>query len=215
MFDRIASRYDVANHVLSAGVDFWWRRRAAQIVQRWNPGRVLDLATGSGDLALAIEKKLPEAEVTGAYFSPAMLEVARRKGLRRTVAADALHLPFSDAAFDCVTIAFGLRNTADWGAALREMARVLTATGHLLVLDFSIPTGAIRPLYRFYLHRCLPRLAALVTGQKDAYGYLGASIEKFPSGPAMLELISDNGFNSGDAISLTGGIATIYVAQKA
>ena len=143
-----------------------------------------------------------------------MLEVARRKGVRETVLADALQLPFEAGSFDCVTVAFGLRNMADWGAALREMARVLRASGHLLVLDFSLPAGALRPAYRFYLHRCLPLLASLVTGQRDAYDYLGRSIEKFPNGREMVELIEKNGFTNASAEPLTGGIATIYVAEK-
>lgn len=214
MFDRIAPRYDLANHVLSGGVDFWWRARAVRLVRQWSPQRVLDLATGSGELAIAITKKLPASEVTGADFAPEMLKRARAKGLQRTIVADALRLPFPAASFDCVTIAFGLRNMEDWAAALREIARVLRAGGRLLVLDFSIPNGAFRPIYRFYLHRCLPALAAFVTRQRDAYDYLGASIEQFPSGRAMLELISQNGFGSATATPLTGGIATIYTAEK-
>ncbi|CAN5575659.1 bifunctional demethylmenaquinone methyltransferase/2-methoxy-6-polyprenyl-1,4-benzoquinol methylase UbiE [soil metagenome] len=214
MFDRIASRYDLANHLLSGGADFWWRSRAARLVEEWQPARLLDLATGSGDLALVIGRKLPECEITAADFSPAMLEIARRKGVAKTVLADALQLPFSDGSFDCVTVAFGLRNMRDWGAALREMARVLTPGGHVLVLDFSMPAGALRPLYRVYLHRCLPLLAAAVTGQKDAYEYLGASIEQFPSGSHMTALMEENGFSSPKALPLTGGIATIYTAVK-
>ena len=213
MFDRIAARYDIANHLLSGGVDFWWRYRAAEIVRKWRPNRVLDLATGSGDLALAIAGKLPQTEVTGADFSAEMLARARSKGLERTVIADALHLPFEKETFDCLTVAFGLRNMVDWGTALQEMARVLVPGGHLLVLDFSLPTGALQPIYRFYLHRCLPLLASVVTGQKDAYDYLGASIENFPSGNAMLSLVQANGFHSPEAIPLTGGIATIYTAR--
>jgi demethylmenaquinone methyltransferase/2-methoxy-6-polyprenyl-1,4-benzoquinol methylase len=214
MFDRIAPRYDLANHVLSGGVDFLWRRRVAKIVENWQPKRVLDLATGSGDLALAIQCRLPEATIVAADFSPEMLEVARQKGVRETVLADALQLPFDTESFDCVTVAFGLRNMADWAAALREMARVLRPGGHLLVLDFSLPIGPLRPAYRFYLHRCLPLLASIVTGHKAAYDYLGGSIEKFPSGGEMIELIEKNGFATASAKPLTGGIATIYVAQK-
>jgi demethylmenaquinone methyltransferase/2-methoxy-6-polyprenyl-1,4-benzoquinol methylase len=213
MFGRIARRYDLANHVLSGGADFLWRRRAAKIVEAWQPRRVLDLATGSGDLALALQRRLPQAAIVAADFSPEMLEVARRKGVRETMLADALQLPFEASSFDCVTVAFGLRNMADWGAALREMSRVLRVGGHLLVLDFSLPVGALRPAYRFYLHRCLPLLASLVTGQRDAYDYLGRSIEKFPSGEEMVELIDRNGFANASAKPLTGGIATIYTAQ--
>jgi demethylmenaquinone methyltransferase/2-methoxy-6-polyprenyl-1,4-benzoquinol methylase len=215
MFGRIARRYDLANHLLSGGADFLWRRRAAKIVADWRPHDVLDLATGSGDLALTLQRRLPDAAVTAADFSPEMLEVARGKGVANTVLADALQLPFENASFDCVTVAFGLRNMADWDRALREMSRVLRDRGHLLVLDFSIPTGAVRPAYRFYLHRCLPLLASIVTGQRAAYDYLGGSIEKFPSGAAMLELIERNAFTMATAQPLTGGIATIYVAEKA
>ncbi|MEO8440508.1 MAG: ubiquinone/menaquinone biosynthesis methyltransferase [Spartobacteria bacterium] len=214
MFQRVARRYDLANHLLSAGFDFSWRARAARMVQEWNPTRVLDLATGSGDLALTIAQKLPQAEVTGADFCPEMLEQAKAKGLARTVVADALHLPFPDASFEAVTVAFGLRNMADWGAALAEVARVLAPGGHLLVLDFSLPRGRLRPIYRAYLHHVLPLVAGLLTGEKQAYDYLGASIEKFPSGPAMCELIESSGFKEATARPLSGGIVAIYTAAR-
>jgi demethylmenaquinone methyltransferase/2-methoxy-6-polyprenyl-1,4-benzoquinol methylase len=113
-----------------------------------------------------------------------------------------------------VTVAFGLRNMADWDRALTEMRRVLREHGHLLILDFSLPTGALRPAYRFYLHGCLPLFAGIVTGQKAAYDYLGGSIEKFPSGEAMLKLIEQNGFTDAVAEPLTGGIATMYTATR-
>lgn len=212
MFDRIADRYDLANHLLSGGVDLWWRHCAVSTLQKWQPHRVLDLATGSGDLARAIVRKLPHVEVTAADFSPEMLAVARRKGVRRTVLADALNLPFPDGEFDCVTVAFGLRNMVDWAAALREMARVIAPGGHVLVLDFSIPAGLLRPMYSFYLQRVLPRLASLVTGNEEAYSYLAASIRSFPSGVEMTSLINRNGFHSAAAFPLTAGIAAIYTA---
>lgn len=214
MFSRIARRYDLANHVLSAGADFVWRARAARLVESWQPARILDLATGSGDLARAIHRRLPNAKIAAADFSPEMLAIARSKGVRETIVADALNLPFADNSFDCVTIAFGLRNIANWGAALREMARVLASDGHLLVLDFSLPRSSLRAPYRFYLHYCLPRLAGLLTGQKEAYDYLGASIEEFPSGDEMLRLIEANHFRSASARSMTGGIVAIYTATK-
>lgn len=214
MFGRIARRYDLANHLLSGGADFLWRRRAAKIVQAWRPRRVLDLATGSGDLALAMQRRVPEATITAADFSPEMLSVAQGKGVRKTVLADATQLPFENGSFDCVTVAFGLRNMWDWGLALREMSRVLHSGGHLLVLDFSLPSGPLRSAYRFYLHRCLPGLASLVTGEKAAYDYLGGSIEKFPSGEEMVRLIEANGFAAATAEPRTGGIATIYAGQK-
>jgi demethylmenaquinone methyltransferase/2-methoxy-6-polyprenyl-1,4-benzoquinol methylase len=214
MFERVARRYDLANHLLSGGLDFWWRERASAIVRQGQPRRILDLATGSGDLALTMARKLPKAQITGADFSPAMLAVARGKGLTNTVQADALRLPFADGVFDAVTVAFGLRNMSDWNAALTEMARVLEPGGRLLVLDFSLPYGFLRPLYRAYLHHVLPWLAGIVTGEKQAYEYLGASIEKFPSGAAMCELIESNGFHRATAEPLSGGIATVYCATK-
>jgi len=214
MFDHIAQRYDVANHLLSAGLDFFWRQRAAEIVRRWQPRRVLDLATGSGDLALTIAKRLPQSEITGVDFSPEMLAVARRKGLTKTVVADVLNLPFPEASFDVVTVAFGLRNMADWSAALTEMRRVLSLGGHLLVLEFSLPHGVLRPIYRTYLHHILPRIAGLLTREKGAYQYLGDSIEKFPSGAALCDLIGQNGFAEASDEPLSGGVVTIYRAEK-
>ena len=214
MFGRIARRYDLANHLLSGGADFLWRRRAAKIVAGWQPRDVLDLATGSGDLALALQQRLPGAAITAADFSPEMLEVAREKGVAKTILADALELPFESESFDCVTVAFGLRNMADWDRALREMCRVLRSQGHLLVLDFSIPGRLLQPVYRFYLHHCLPLFASIVTGEKAAYDYLGGSIEKFPAGAAMRGLIEKSGFTMASAEPLTGGIATIYTGEK-
>ena len=215
MFGSIAARYDIANHLLSCGIDFSWRERAARIVTGWHPHSVADLATGTGDLALALQKKLPDAEIAGVDFLPEMLELAKQKGLRQPVLADAMNLPFGDGSFDCVTIAFGLRNLENCTAALGEMSRVIKSNGHLLVLEFSLPTTPIlRALYRFYLHRCLPLLGSSLTGEKNAYDYLGDSIEEFPSGDAMCRLMVENGFTSPTFEPLTGGIVTIYTATK-
>jgi demethylmenaquinone methyltransferase / 2-methoxy-6-polyprenyl-1,4-benzoquinol methylase len=215
MFASIATHYDLANHVLSCGLDFYWRARAAKIVDAWRPHTIADLATGTGDLARAMQKKLPYAEVTGVDFLPEMLELARRKGVRRVVLADAMKLPFDDGSFDCVTIAFGLRNLENCSAALAETWRVLNARGHLLVLEFSLPTTPIlRAAYRFYLHRCLPLVGSFLTQKKSAYDYLGDSIEEFPSGIAMCELMRGTGYVSSRFERLTGGIVTIYTAGK-
>lgn len=215
MFSAIAERYDLANHVLSCGCDFYWRKRAAGIVAGWQPGQILDLATGTGDLARALQKRLPRAEITGADFSEPMLEVAKAKGVGRTKLADALALPFSDGSFDCVTIAFGLRNLQNWDAALTEIGRVLRHGGRVLVLEFSLPRlSVLRAPYRFYLHCCMPRMGSFLTGKKTAYDYLGESIEKFPSGDALLTLMSNAGFKNARAEALTGGIVTIYTATK-
>jgi len=215
MFGSIARRYDFANHVLSCGIDLYWRARTADIVVAWQPDKIADLATGTGDLALALQKKLPDADITGVDFLPEMLELARRKGVRQVVLADAMRLPFADASFDCVTIAFGLRNLENYSAALAEMSRVLNTNGHLLVLEFSLPTIPIlRAAYRFYLHRCLPLLGSFLTQRKSAYSYLGDSVEEFPSGNAMCDLMRANGYVRPSFEPLTGGIATIYTATK-
>ena len=215
MFGSIATRYDLANHILSCGADFYWRNRAAQLVASWQPKDVVDLATGTGDLALAIQERLPHAQVVGADFLPEMLELAKRKGVRQTIAADAMSLPFADSSFDCVTVAFGLRNMERWSKALQEMARILRANSHLLVLEFSLPRLSIfRGLYRFYLHRCLPLVGSFITRQKNAYDYLGESIEEFPSGETMLQLMEGNGFDNANAQPLSGGIVTMYSAEK-
>ena len=214
LFGVIARRYDLANRVLSMGFDAGWRRRAARIVEKWRPARVLDLATGSGDIALAIAKACPEAAVIGADFCLPMLQEARRKGVASLIQADGLRLPFSDGAFDAITIAFGLRNMESWQDGLAEMARVLRGGGHVLVLDFSVPRPPLRGIYRFYLHRILPRLAAILTGDRGAYEYLGASIEKFPQGDEMCALIAAAGFDEVKCETLTGGIVSLYSARR-
>jgi demethylmenaquinone methyltransferase/2-methoxy-6-polyprenyl-1,4-benzoquinol methylase len=214
MFGRIARRYRLANTILSGGLDPLWRRRAARIVQAWSPHSVLDVATGSGDLARTIEDACPDAEVTGSDFSPEMLEVARTLGSRRLVQADALALPFPSASFDVVTVAFGLRNMASWPGALSEMSRVLKEGGHLLVLDFSVPPQPLRWLYRPYLHHVLPKLAGWLTGEGDAYRYLGDSIEAFPHGAALCALIEEAGFVTAKCQRLSGGIVSLYTASK-
>ena len=215
MFGSIATRYDLANHLLSCGIDFYWRRRAADIVAAWQPKKIVDLATGTGDLALALQQEMPDAEIVGVDFLKEMIELAKAKGVRHTVVADAMNLPFPDNSFDCATVAFGLRNMEDYGRALREMSRVLAPNGHLLVLEFSLPTRPVlRAIYRFYLHRCLPLFGSLLTGKKSAYDYLGDSIEEFPSGRTMLRLIEASGFENARAEPLTGGIVTIHVAGK-
>lgn len=215
IFGSIASRYDLANHLLSCGIDFYWRRRAADIVARWQPRKVIDLATGTGDLALALQRKLPGAEIIGIDFLPEMLEMARKKGVRHTNLANAMNLPFGDASFDCATVAFGLRNMENWSAALKEMARVLKTGGRLMVLEFSLPQKRLLcAIYRLYLHRCVPWLGSVLTGRRNAYAYLGDSIERFPNGSAMCELMAGNGFVNATAQPLTGGIVSIYTAAK-
>lgn len=214
IFSAIAGRYDLANHLLSGGLDFLWRRRAARIVSGWAPRRILDLATGSGDLALAMERAVPGARIVGADFCLPILRMAAAKHCRNLVVADGTRLPFADGAFDTVTVAFGLRNMSSWPQALREMSRVLAPGGHVLVLDFSMPRPPLAPLYRLYLHRILPLLAGAITGQRAGYKYLGESIEAFPSGDAMCSLICAHGFAKAETKPLAAGIVSIYTARK-
>jgi demethylmenaquinone methyltransferase/2-methoxy-6-polyprenyl-1,4-benzoquinol methylase len=173
------------------------------------------LATGSGDLARSLGRACPRAVIIGADFCLPMLKVAQAKAIPHLVQADGLHLPFRDASFDALTVAFGLRNMADWKEALREMARVLRPGGLLLVMDFSLPEfGPWRRIYRFYLHKILPWFAAAITGNKEAYEYLGSSIEAFPSGREMQKLAEGNGFFEFRAKPLCAGVASIYTARS-
>jgi len=214
-FSSIAGRYDLANHLLSGGMDFVWRDRVSRLVASHRPSRVLDLATGSGDLAIALQKACPHAQIVGADFCLPMLEEARRKNIPFLVQADGLALPFGEGTFDAVTVAFGLRNMASWEKALSEMHRVLRAGGLLVVLDFSLPPrGFLRTLYRFYLHRILPRIAGWATGRAEAYEYLGESIEKFPRGTGMEKLVAAAGFEGLPSRPMCFGIVTLYSAVK-
>ena len=214
-FAGIADRYVVTNHVLSLGIDILWRRRVAGMVREVVPSRVLDLATGSGDMALEIKRQCPDADVVGTDFCEPMLDQARRRGLQNTVLADALDLPFRNGEFCALTVCFGLRNMEDWEKALMEMGRVLQPGGLLVILDFSLPRGKLtRSIYRFYLHTILPITAGVITGRRKAYRYLGSSIETFPSGRAMRELIEGAGFFKTRENRLFPGVATIYSAIK-
>lgn len=214
-FAGIASRYVLANHVLSLGIDCLWRRSTAKRIAELQPQRVLDLATGSGDLAQAVQSACPQAKVLGADFSVPMMREAQVRHFRSLVAADGLALPFQDGVFDVLTVAFGLRNMASWPAALQEMNRVLRPGGRLFVLDFSIPRiPGIRQMYLFYLKQIMPRIAGWITGKREAYVYLCGSIERFPSGRDMESLICDNGFASATTRQLTFGIASLYEVVK-
>lgn len=214
-FAGIARRYVLANHVLSLGIDVLWRRRTAGLVAKLAPERILDLATGSGDLAETMQASCPNAWVLGADFSVPMMREAQRRRLQKLVAADGMKLPFCEGGFDVVTVAFGLRNMASWPEGVREMLRVLRPGGALFVLDFSLPKlPGIRQAYLFYLKHVMPRIAGWITGERAAYEYLCSSIEKFPSGRKMEELMLSCGFSSVESFRFSFGIASLYKATK-
>lgn len=214
-FAGIARRYVLTNHVLSMGTDVLWRRKTARLVASFSPMHVLDLATGSGDLAVAVQKACPDAKVLGVDFSVPMMRQAQKQQFQNLIAADATALPVADGSFDVVTVAFGLRNMASWPGALREMHRVLRSGGHLVVLDFSLPSFRLmRGPYLFYLKHVMPKIAGLLTGKRDAYEYLCGSIERFPSGAQMLGLMRECGFTGLESRPLSFGIATLYSATK-
>ncbi len=212
-FSSIAERYVTANHILSMGTDILWRARVVQMVAEWKPAKLLDIATGTGDLALAIKKALPEVDVLGTDFCRPMLDVAVRRGLADVLEADAMNLPLAVDSYDAATVAFGLRNMADYEKALREFRRVLKPGGHLLVLDFSMPENILAGPYRLYLHHVLPRIAGWVTGNRGAYDYLGESIEAFPRGAAFCDLLRRCGYSNPVCRPLSLGIASIYTAE--
>ena len=194
MFGRIARRYDLANRLLSGGLDRGWRRRLVRAVKQLAPGEILDLATGSGDVAFALSRGLePSVRILGMDFcAPMLLEAERKKsaaGSRydhvRFTQGDGLALPLAEAEFDAVTISFGLRNMADRARSLSEIRRVLRPGGSLFILEFSQPQRWFRPAYFFYLRHVLPAIAGWATADRAAYVYLNETIEEFPDRAAL------------------------------
>jgi len=221
MFTRIAPRYDLLNHLLSANVDrLWWRRAArtfAHIIEQ--PGaRVLDLCSGTGDMAFRLRRQGTGARIMGADFSHAMLVLASKKTspLRPVewIEADALELPFPDRSFDLVTSAFGFRNLADYDAGLGEIFRVLRPGGECGILEFSEPKGRLGKVYDLYFQSVLPRVGRLISGSQGAYSYLPASVERFPAPAAMLARMRSAGFRNASWTAYTFGIAGLYRAAK-
>lgn len=212
-FDRIAPCYDHTNRILSGGIDLIWRKRVVDLVVAQRPKKVLDLASGTGDLALAYQKRMPDTEIIAADLTPAMLKIAQKRGVLRTREVDALAMPFADHEFDVVTCAFGLRNMADYLKALQEMQRVLRPGGLLLILDFSTPPAPLNQFYQVYLEKILPCVAGVLTKHKDAYQYLAKSIGDFPSGTELCTLLQQAGFEAPSSWELSLGIASIYTGR--
>lgn len=221
MFDNISGHYDFLNHFLSVGIDRLWRRRTINALRPLKPRRILDVATGTGDLAIAALKLDPEY-VIGVDISKNMLGVGRekinRKGAGDRVSleyGDAEALPFGDGRFDAVMSAFGVRNFGDLEKGLSEMARVLTPGGHAVILEFSTPKFIVfRKLYYFYFLYVLPFVGKIVSRDQRAYTYLPESVQAFPDGDALAAILKNCGFKRVTCSPLTFGISTLYVAEK-
>lgn len=228
MFAEIAPRYDVVNRILSGGIDLWWRHVTVRRAPPPIGGAMLDLCTGTGDLAIAYADRaraIPGGNrgmrIVAADFCRPMLDRGRDKAAVRHpgiewVEADAMHLPFPSASFDLVTVAFGLRNISDTRRGLSEMARVCRPGGTLAILEFSLPEDpAVRTAYLWYFRNVLPRLGnAVARNASDAYTYLNRSVEDFPSGESLARLVEEAGFHDVEQIPLTLGIATLSLAVR-
>lgn len=221
MFDSIARRYDLMNRLLSAGIDRSWRRKAIDTLVPYKPERILDIATGTADVALECMRLKPQ-EIVGIDISNRMLDIGRHKimekgfqGLIRLeqCASEAIHYP--DTHFDAVTVAFGVRNFESLDGGLREINRVLRPGGRLVVLEFSMPQRfPIKQLYSFYSFRVMPWIGQWITRERSAYEYLPESVAAFPYGDAFLERLRHAGFRDTKCIPLTFGIVSLYLAEK-
>ena len=222
MFDNIAPKYDLLNHTLSMSIDRVWRRRVVGEVRRAKPGRILDVATGTGDLAIAMARRIRDVQVLGVDLSEQMLAVARRKiearGLDGRIVldrGDAERLAVADASVDVATVAFGVRNFGDLGAGLRELARTIKPGGKVVILEFSRPRNRVfRALYEFYSYKILPRIGGLVSRDKRAYEYLPASVGEFPAPEEFMAMMARAGFRNCRARSQSFGIAQIYIGER-
>ena len=222
MFDNIAPKYDLLNHTLSMSIDRVWRRRVVGEVRRAKPGRILDVATGTGDLAIAMARRIRDVQVLGVDLSEQMLAVARRKiearGLDGRIVldrGDAERLAVADASVDVATVAFGVRNFGDLGAGLRVLARTIKPGGKVVILEFSRPRNRVfRALYEFYSYKILPRIGGLVSRDKRAYEYLPASVGEFPAPEEFMAMMARAGFRNCRARSQSFGIAQIYIGER-
>lgn len=223
MFDAISPKYDLLNRLFSLGIDQGWRRKVIRMLKREPVERLLDVATGTADLAIMAARKEAARQVIGVDISEGMLSHGREKvktaGLEERLLlqqADSQALPFADGAFDAVTVAFGARNFEDLERGLREMLRVLRPGGRLFVLEFSRPRKApMKQIFRFYFHRVMPTVGRMVSKDSAAYTYLPESVDAFPDGAEFVRILERCGGREALARPLTGAIATIYSARKA
>lgn len=223
MFDSIAWRYDFLNHFLSFGIDRCWRRRAVRIISlsHNNPEKILDIATGTGDLAIAALKLNP-GHITGIDISRKMLEAGKEKIIRRgfsdkisLIEGDSEKINFGDSSFDVAMVAFGVRNFSDPLKGLSEMNRVLRPGGLVMILEFSKPSGAFfRQIYIFYFLRILPFIGKMFSKNRTAYRYLPESVMQFPDNEQFIDVVRKAGFTSVNQKKLTGGIASVYTGLK-
>lgn len=222
MFDEIAHRYDLLNHLLSLNIDRLWRRDLVRAAGVDPSGRVLDACTGTADVAIGFARNSGPRDIIGVDRSGDMLRVGRRKldarrltGRVELLECDVLDMPFEPATFDAVTIAFGLRNLPDYKRGVAEMVRVLKPGGRFLVLEFCPPTrGLALAGYKFYLSRVVPIVGGIVSGSRQAYRYLASSIDEFLTRGQIIDLMNDAGLDGIEARKLTGGIAYLYRGVK-
>lgn len=221
MFDRIAPAYDLLNHLMSWGIDKGWRRKAIDALGRHKPQRILDIATGTGDFALLAASRIQPRQIIGADLSEGMMQVGRQKteaaGLAHTISfqrEDCMRLSFPDQSFDAVTVAYGVRNYEDLDAGLREMRRVLKPGGHLLILELAAPPRfPMRQCFWLYAHAVMPLLGWIFSRDRRAYRYLTASMEAFPQGERMEQILHEAGFARVEWKRFTFGICTMYLAS--
>ena len=222
MFDSISNKYDFLNHFLSFGIDVGWRKKVVKIVGKNKPNSILDIATGTGDLAIMMAQKTEASKIVGLDLSQGMLNVGiekvTHKNLSKTikmVQGDSEKLPFSDNSFEAITVAFGVRNFENLNKGLSEILRVLKPQGTLAILEFSQPQGFImKPLYGFYSKFILPLFGKLISKDKSAYTYLPESVAAFPYGKAFKAILKNIGFTTIQSQPVSFGIATIYAASK-
>ena len=218
MFDRIAPKYDFFNRLFSLRIDLWWRKRLVKWMQSDAPKQILDVATGTGELAIALWKNL-QVKITAVDLSQEMLNLADKKikelGADITIQkANAENLPFESNKFDAVSVGFGVRNFENLEKGLSELRRVVKENGNVYILEFSKMEGILSPLYNFYFRKVLPFLAKMISGEKEAYTYLPDSVQNFPCGERMKNILLDLGFSKVEYKKLSLGIVTIYKAKK-
>ncbi|MBR5081827.1 MAG: bifunctional demethylmenaquinone methyltransferase/2-methoxy-6-polyprenyl-1,4-benzoquinol methylase UbiE [Bacteroidales bacterium] len=222
MFDRISPKYDRLNHLLSFNIDKVWRRKTAKAVAKCQPKTILDLATGTADLAIALAKRNPQAHIIGMDISEKMLDIGKAKIAKQKLEnqielcfGNAATLPFEDGCFDAVTVAFGVRNFEDLDKGLSEISRVLKPGGQAVILEFSMPERfPVKQFYHFYFKRLLPFIGRIVSKDKGAYTYLPNSVEKFPKPEVFSKSLASFGLGKCQTKRLTMGIATLYIAEK-